>query len=163
MKIKFVLLIICILLLSFANSEDKDLARQNETIAIAFFNAWNSSDVDKLNSMFTDEFKYIEVHSGRSYSDTASFSAYAKGTLSGIPDSKFDVVSVIANDEFASVEWIWKGTNSVGWDFMGIPATRKYFELPGVSIIKIENQKIKRVSDYWDKNSFMEAIGVANR
>ena len=43
---------------------------------------------------------------------------------------------------------------------MGIPATGKYFELPGVSVMEIENHKIKRNNDYWDWNTFMRLIGA---
>ena len=48
------------------------------------------------------------------------------------------------------VEWIWKGTNPVGWATMGIPATGKYFEIKGESEMKIENDLIRKNSDYWD-------------
>jgi len=56
------------------------------------------------------------------------------------------------------VEWIWKGTNPVGWATMGIPATGKYFEIKGESEMKIENDLIRKNSDYWDWNPFMTEI-----
>ena len=43
---------------------------------------------------------------------------------------------------------------------MGIPATGKYFELPGVSVMEIENGKITQNIDFWDWNSFMRLIGA---
>lgn len=43
---------------------------------------------------------------------------------------------------------------------MGIPATGKYFELPGVSVMEIENKKIKRNNDYWEWNTFIRMIGA---
>jgi len=45
----------------------------------------------------------------------------------------------------AVIEWIWKGTNSVGWKDMGITATNKYFELRGLSLMEIENGLIKKI------------------
>ena len=160
MKLNLALSVLFILATSFTNCSEKNSVHKNESIAKSFIEAWNSHDANRLNSLFADEFIYIEVNSGRSYSDTDAFSAYANGTFAGIPDSKFEIVSIMANEQFAAVEWIWKGTNTVGWDFMGIPATDKYFELPGVSVMKIENQKIVRTSDYWDENSFMQLIGA---
>lgn len=160
MHTKLLLSAIFILVTSFAFSDKKDHAKENETIARNFIEAWNSHDIDSLNSLFADEFIYLEVASGRSFSTKEGLSNYGNLTIKGIPDSKFEVVSVMANEQFAAVEWIWKGTNSVGWDFMGIPATNKYFELPGVSVIEIKNQKIIRNSDYWDWNSFMRLIGA---
>jgi steroid delta-isomerase-like uncharacterized protein len=160
MKTNLALSVICILAVSFANCSEKKSIHKNEAVARAFIEAWDSHDMNRLNSLFAEEFVYLEVASGRSYSTRDALSNYGNATIAGIPDSKFYVVSVVANEKFAAVEWIWKGTNSVGWDFMGIPATNKYFELPGVSVMEIENQKIKRNSDYWDWNSFMRLIGA---
>ena len=54
------------------------------------------------------------------------------------------------------VEWLWKGTNSVGWETRGIPATGKYFEINGESVMRIENDLlIQRNSDYANWNSFL--------
>ena len=58
------------------------------------------------------------------------------------------------------VEWIWKATNTVGWPSMGIPATNKYFEIRGTSVMNIENGLIKRNSDYWDWKTFLTGIGI---
>ncbi len=160
MKLNLALSVLFILAIPFTNCSEKNSVYKNESIAKSFIEAWNSHDANRINSLLADEFMYIEVCSGRSYSDTSTFSAYVNGTLAGIPDSEFEIVSVIANEQFAAVEWIWKGTNSVGWEYMGIPATNKYFELPGVSVMKIENQKIVRNCDYWDWNSFMQLIGT---
>lgn len=160
MKTNLILSVICILAMFFTNCSDKKSVQENESVARAFIEAWDSHDMNRLNSLFADEFVYLEVASGRSYSTEEALANYGNATIAGIPDSKFEIVSVMANEKFAAVEWIWKGTNSVGWDFMGIPATNKYFELSGVSVMEIENQKIKRNSDYWDWNTFMQLIGA---
>lgn len=159
MKIKSAFFIFCILIMSYSFQSRNNPVRENEMIARAFIEAWDSHDMNKLNSLFADEFVYLEVASGRSYSTKDVLSNYVNATISGIPDSRFEVISVLANEQLAAVEWIWKGTNTVGWEQMGIPATNKYFELSGVSVMEIENQKIKRNSDYWDWNSLMRLIG----
>ena len=96
----------------------------------------------------------------RVYSGKEAIKNYIQATIDGIPDSKFEVVTVLANADFASVEWIWKGTNTVGWPAMGIPATHKFMELKGASVMKIEKGKIKSNHDYWDWNSFLKEIGI---
>ena len=136
------------------------LANENESIARSFIEAWNSHDASRLTSLFADEFVYLEVASGRKYIKEETLASYFNLTIEGMPDSEFELVSVVANENFASVEWIWEGTNSVGWDFIGIPATGKHMKLPGVSVMEIENQKIVRNNDYWDWSSFMKGIGV---
>ena len=160
MKLNTVLFTIGLSGLLLLSCDEKKVIQQNERIANSFIKAWDSHDATELKNLFAEELFYTEVASGRIYSNKDALASYYTSTISGVPDSKFEVVSVIANEKYAAVEWIWKGTNSVGWDFMGIPATGKYFELPGVSVMEIENQKIKRNSDYWDWNTFMKLIGV---
>ncbi len=137
----------CIPTISCANTSEKNRVKrvkENETIARTFIEAWDSKDIDKLCTLFVDDFVYPEVASGHSYTTNEALSNYGNLTIQGIPDSKFEIITLVANEKSAAVEWIWKGTNSVGWDFMGIPATGKYFELPGVSFMEIENRKMKR-------------------
>jgi ketosteroid isomerase-like protein len=43
---------------------------------------------------------------------------------------------------------------------MNIPATGKSMKLKGISVMDIENGKIKSNRDYWDWNSFLKGIGV---
>ncbi len=151
-----------LLLLIFltVNCTRNKLAQQNASIARSFIEAWDSHDASRLTSLFADEFVYLEVASGRKYIKEETLASYFNLTIEGMPDSEFELVSVVANENFAAVEWIWEGTNSVGWDFMGIPATGKHMKLPGVSVMEIENQKIVRNNDYWDWSSFMKGIGV---
>jgi steroid delta-isomerase-like uncharacterized protein len=156
----YLFLSICILALSFANKSENNPVKENEAIARELMKAWDSHDTDKLCSLFADEFVYTEMASGNSYSNKYTLSTYFNSTIAGIPDTKVEIIAVMANEKFAAVEWIWKGTNTVGWDFMGIPATNKYFELPGVSVMEIENQKIIRNNDYWEWNTFIRLIGA---
>jgi steroid delta-isomerase-like uncharacterized protein len=114
--------------------------------------------VDELVALFTDDCLYEEVASGRTYTNKQAIASYIGSTLSGIPDSEFEVSELISTESFGVAEWIWKGTNSVGWPHMDIHPSDKYFELRGISFLEIVNGKIKRVSDYWDWKSFIQGI-----
>jgi|GEM_PF-830560 len=143
-----------------SHGPENELVQENEAIAETFITAWDIHDANMLSSLFADEFAYIEVTSGRVYNDKMALAMYAESTLSGLPDSRFEVVTVVANEKYAAVVWIWKATNTVGWPYMGIPATDKYFEMLGASVMEIENGKIIWNKDYWDWNTFMQMIGV---
>ena len=149
-----IVLIVC----GCENCEKK--VKKNEAVAKLFINYWNAHNIEMLISLFAEDCLYEEVATGRSYSSKEGIAAYAKSTISGVPDSKFEIITIIADSEMATVEWVWKGSNSVGWEELGIPATDKYFELRGVSVMKIENGLIRRNSDYWDWNTFKIMIGA---
>jgi steroid delta-isomerase-like uncharacterized protein len=45
----------------------------------------------------------------------------------------------------------------------GIPATGKQFSVRGVSILELEDGKIRRCSDYWDMAEFLKQLGVMSQ
>lgn len=162
MKTMLLFITPCIILLCTCcgGQTNSNLIEKNETIAKSFIETLNSHDVNKFSELFAESGIYEEVPSGRSYTTREKIAEYIGSTISGIPDTKFETINVLANDSIAVVEWIWKGTNSVGWADMGLPSTNKYFELRGLSIMVIKNGLITRNSDYWDWNTFLIGIGA---
>ena len=152
-------LLFALLVVTVSGCDNKETST-NEGIARSFMEAWSEHDIDKLTALFAEECLYEEVASGRKYTNRKDIGNYASSTISGVPDTKFEIVEIAASGDVALVEWIWKGTNSVGWPDMGIPATNEYFELRGASVLKIEKGLIVRASDYWDWNSFIKGIGA---
>lgn len=153
-------LLLCSTLTSISNEKHEKKIRQNEVLVNSFIEALNVKDMDKLTSLFIDDGTYEEVCSGRFHKGKKAISAYIAATLEGIPDSKFELVSISCSANHAMFEWIWKGTNSVGWPAMKLPPTSKHLELRGVSVMDIENGRIRANRDYWDWNSFMKGIGA---
>ena len=140
MKTKSVIRTLCILLLlplTGCHGPRKNI-QDNEAVARKYINSWTAHDVEAITSLYAENCLFEEVGTGRSFSGREEIAGYAASTLSGVPDSKFIIITLFADEESAVVEWVWKGTNSVGWPEMGLPATGKYFELRGVSVMKIE-------------------------
>ena len=153
-------IVLLALIISPIGCEKSINQQNNEEVAKAFIEAWSKHEINELTNLFDEECLYEEVASGRSYSNKEDIAKYVESTLSGVPDSRFETIAIIANDEKAIVEWLWKGTNSVGWEIMNIPATNQSFEVRGVSVMHIQNKKITRNSDYWDWNTFITEIGA---
>ena len=158
MNSKRVTYFITILLVTTISGCANKKIRQNETIARSLVEAFSTHDIDKFTSLFVEDCLYEEVAAGKKYEDKKAIAEWASYTISGIPDSELEIVSIIASDNMATIEWIWKGTNTVGWP--GAPPNNKYFEVRGVSVMVIEDNLIKRNSDYWDLNTFLKGIGV---
>jgi steroid delta-isomerase-like uncharacterized protein len=162
MKAKSIIICIGVLLIcsSCSGQNNKSLIQINESIANSFIEYLNAHDVDRFTALFAENCLYEEVAPGRTYKTREKLAIYIGSTISGIPDTRFETINVLANDSIAVIEWIWKGTNTVGWIDMGLPATNKYFELRGTSLMVIKNGFITRNSDYWDWNSFLIGIGA---
>jgi uncharacterized protein (TIGR02246 family) len=81
-------------------------SNENKAIATSFIKAWSSHSAEKLASLFSDDCLYEEVPSGRKFTSKQDIENYLKGTLSGVPNSVFEIVSVTGSDSTAAVEWI---------------------------------------------------------
>lgn len=154
------ILLLCNTLTGTSNETNDKKIRQNVVLVNQFIEALNEKDMDKFTSLFTENGTYEEVCSGRLNKGREAIENYIRLTIEGIPDSKFELVSISCDADHAMFEWIWKGANSVGWPSMNLPPTSKYFELRGVSVMDIENGRIRANRDYWDWNSFLKCIGA---
>ena len=67
---------------------------------------------------------------------------------------------LMSSNNIAMIEWVWKGTNTVGWPSMGISATNKYFEVRGVSVMTIEKGLIIKNNEFWDWNTLVTGMGI---
>ncbi len=150
----------CITITGFSSEKDNKKIRQNEELVNSFIEALNAKDIGTFASLFTEEGTYEEVCSGRLLKGREAIANYINATLEGIPDSKFEIITIVADDKHATVEWIGTGTSTVGWPAMNIPATEKSLNLKGISVMDIDNGKIKSNRDYWDWNSFLKGIGI---
>jgi steroid delta-isomerase-like uncharacterized protein len=162
LKIPRIIPIVLVIFIIFAIGCNKNSNKtlENENIARSFIKEWSDHNVGKLITLFANDCLYEEISTGSKFYGKKEIIGYARSTLNGIPDSKFEIVTVIANDTMASIEWIWTGTNTVGWSDMGIPATNKHFELRGVSVMAIKDNLIQRNCDYWDWNTFIKSTNV---
>jgi steroid delta-isomerase-like uncharacterized protein len=120
-------------------------AGKNEAMVKAFLEALSEHNIDLFPSFFADECLCEEVYSGRKYATKADIAGYIKSSLSDIPDWYFTIESIIADEDMPIVGWIWRGTNSVDWEFMVIPATNKYFELRGIAVMTIDKHLITKI------------------
>jgi steroid delta-isomerase-like uncharacterized protein len=161
---KTTILFTLLLLFPFSNHSksriETSVTDENKKIGIAFLETLSSGDLEQFVSLFDENASYEEVGTGRVYYGRQAIFEYIDATLQGIPDSKFNLAGIVADERTVSVEWLWKGTNSVGWPGMGIQPTNKYFELKGVSVMIIENGLIVKNRDYWDWNSLISKISI---
>lgn len=133
-----------------------DESVKNEATAHKFVECWTMENYLDLPKLFAEDCIYLEMPSGRTFTGKEAVKNFASATLYGIPDTYTEIVSIIANDKMAAVEWIMAGTNSVGWP--NIPATGKSFRLPILTIMEIENGLIIKNRDYWDWETFHNAV-----
>ena len=132
---------------------------QNMLIAQKFIDLWTNHDSIGIANLYADKFIGEDLAFGVKITDKPRVVRFVNGTVRGIPDLEFISTYIISNDSMAMVEWIWKGTFTNGF-LPNYPGTNKPFSVRGATVMNIRNKKIVRLTDYYDKNSFLKAVGL---
>ena len=120
--------------------------------------AWNSHDVEKTLSFFTDDCIYEDVPTGNVSRGKEELKAYISNTFAVFDDFKLEMKSSFIAGDWRGAEWIMSGRHT--GDIPGIPTTGKSFSVRGASINELQEGKIKRTSDYWNIVSFLQQVGL---
>ena len=123
-----------------------------------YLEAWNSHDVEKILTFFTDDCVYEDVATGAVNRGKEELKAFSSATFAAFADLKFERTSNFVAGDWRGAEWVMSGTH--GGDFPGLPATGKSFSVRGASITELHEVKIRRNTDYWNLASFLQQIGV---
>jgi steroid delta-isomerase-like uncharacterized protein len=137
-------------------TRDKDI--QSEKMFREYLTTWNTHDLDKMASFFTDDCVYENLASGHVYRGKDSLKAWAKMSFDAIPDFKLDVTSLFVSGDWVACEWVMTGTQT--GNAPDLPATGKSFSVRGSTIAQLKDGKILRNADYWDLATFLRQLGL---
>ncbi len=120
--------------------------------------AWSSPDtLEQLLSLFTDDCIYEDLPMGVITHGKGELEQFYHQTRHGIPDFTFKLTSQFVAGNRAGAEWIMAGTHQ--GDLPGLPATHKPVSIRGASLFELQDQKIKRCSDYFDMVAALKQLG----
>ena len=129
-----------------------------ERMMLDYLAAWNSHDVDKILSFYTEDCIYEDVATGNVSRGKEELKAYVGNTFAMFADFKLEMKSSFVAGDWRAAEWIMSGRHT--GDIPGIPTTGKSFSVRGASINELHEGKIKRTSDYWNQVSFAQQVGL---
>ena len=134
------------------------MAIDMKKVAKDLIGAWNSHDVDKIASFFTDDCVYEDLAFGMVARGKKEINDFLKVTFVWSPDLKFELKSFFGAGGRTATEWVMTGTHA--GELPGMPATGKSFSLRGVSISEQREGKISRNTDYYNLVSFLQQVGL---
>jgi steroid delta-isomerase-like uncharacterized protein len=134
-----------------------------DRFAVAWLDAFNAADVDRILTFYNHDAVYEDVPSldngwdalldGREMIKAALVSGFEE-----FPDQNFELVSASCAGDRLVVEWIMTGTN-LG-DFPGMTATGRSISIRGVSLVQLEKGKIAKQRDYYDGYLLLSQLGI---
>ena len=120
----------------------------NTFSAEAWYTAISSHEIERVLAFVSPQIRYEDVPTSTVSEGPEAVTAFFGRVWSAIPDMRMVPTNVLTTGNAVAVEWIATGTHS--GDFPGLPATGNPFHIRGISMIELEGEHVRRVSDYWD-------------
>ncbi len=110
----------------------------------------NAHDLARMNALYTADVVGDEV-ADPPVRDRIGLEESYRELLYSFPDCKAELLNIFSGGDQVLAEIRWTGTNTR--EFRGQPATNKLTDLRIAYIFKIEGDKIKKVTEYYDSAS----------
>lgn len=135
---------------------------KNIAIAHRFMDEiWNQQKFEVADEIFSEDF-ITETISNNPVpwegKGPESMKHHIEHWLVSVPDMRFHVDNLIADENHVVIHWNATGINEK--PFMGIPATGKPIKLLGVTISRVENGKITLNQTMLDTLGFLQQLEV---
>lgn len=130
---------------------------ENKAITRGFFDkVWSGGNLEVMEELAS---KDIIVHSAAmEFTGTEAYKKYMLGFRNAFPDIKFTIMEQIAKNDMVVDRFIVRGTHK--GELWGIPPTGKKFEVMGIGISRIENNKMVEIWGVFDALGLMRQLGV---
>jgi steroid delta-isomerase-like uncharacterized protein len=120
--------------------------------------AWNSHDLDKTISLYTDDC-VLEDNLDVVCHGKKELVAFCKSTFIDFPDLRLESKSLFNTVNWVALEWTMTGIQAHSSN-AATPATGKSVSVRGASIIEIHNGKIRRETYYYNVLTVMRQLGL---
>ncbi len=131
-------------------------------IAKAAVTAYNEKDWNKTRDMLAADAVYDEKATNRRLEGAGQIVEAFQGWANAFPDSKATFIREFASGDTAVLELVWKGvhTGPLQTPTGAIPASNKSIELAACEVFRVEGEKIKSSSHYFDMLTLLKQIGA---
>jgi len=130
-----------------------------EKIARNYMSIWNYNNQEKLDD-FADKNLVVDYsHFPHPIIGINNYKNTLEETYSYFPDIAIELKEIIIaeNEKKVTVLWKYKGTHKKG-EIFGIKASNKKVEVNGITILNIENNKVKLEKGIVDNMSLLEQV-----
>ena len=132
----------------------------SEDVVRAYFDALNERDYEQAAALFSDDCEFVSVASGVKFTGTDSMLHGLREFTEAFPDWAVEVANVVASGPYVSTEWRTTGTHE--GEFRGESPTGIRFRREGCSVAEVEDGRIVRYRDYYDRATLLEQLGLSD-
>lgn len=127
-------------------------------IAKKWIDAMNKHDVDQMSALSWEDAVGDEVADPPPAAGRDAIAKSYRELFHGFPDCQAEILNVFSGPDQVLAEVRWYGTNKA--DFKGTPATGKVVDIRIAYIFKIDEGKIRRITEYYDGAAVVDQMGL---
>lgn len=131
---------------------------KNKTLGQQIIDAWNSRTDEIILPFYTYDYVVEDITAGRIREGWEGMRQWTKSVFTAFPNLHYTLVDHVEKDDKLVLHWFAKGNHQ--GPLMRIPATGKNVFIHGMSILTIENGKIKSGQVMWDLAGVLRQIGL---
>ena len=135
------------------------MSEANKDVVRRIEEAWNSNQLDKLDALFTLDFKQWSGFPGRPATIESAKQAHQM-SVQAMPDRRTEIQDMIAEGDQVMVRIRMTGTNTGGFPAFGIPANGNKADVEWISIYGVKNGKATEHRAVMDVMGFMQQMGA---
>jgi steroid delta-isomerase-like uncharacterized protein len=123
-----------------------------KSVLEAYVSAWNRHDFAAFDKVLAADAIHDDIGYGFHGQGSAQIKDFMREVLKAEPDYDWRLTNIIVSGSDLAAEWTWTATYT--GDSPNGPVVRQRISGRGVAVVRIENGRIKRFTDYYDVASF---------
>ena len=137
---------------------------ETERIVRIFHGSWDLRDPDRGAAVIADDCRFEDVARGEMLAGPEGYKRDYERWRTAFPDGECKIVNVIAQGDWAVVEFVNRGTqtgvlhSSLG-DF---PPSGRRMEMRYCSVMRVEDGKVVEGRDYYDSAGIARQLGFVD-
>ncbi|GAB3669787.1 hypothetical protein GCM10027589_37930 [Actinocorallia lasiicapitis] len=138
-------------------------AANKELVNSFFERVWNKGDFGYMDEVYTEDFQLNALWQNTSLGRSGQASkeearTTIQGWLAGFPDMHVTVEEQLGEGAFVASRHIAAGTHTA--EFKNLPITGRFGAVSGITVNRIEGDRIAEVWTCWDAVGMMQQLGI---
>jgi steroid delta-isomerase-like uncharacterized protein len=126
-----------------------------------FEEVWNNGRADAIDEMLAEDgIAYGLGSQGGELIGPAGFKPFFQTFRAAFPNVKIRILDTIADGDKVAARWVVTMTHE--GDDLGFAATGRSAEVTGMTIVRVEDGKIKEGWNNWDLLGLLQQLGAAS-
>jgi steroid delta-isomerase-like uncharacterized protein len=144
--------------MSTGNAKVKTKETTIKPLGQQIIDAWNTRTDEVIFPFYTSDYVVEDITAGRIREGYEGLRQWTKSVFTAFPNLHYTLVDHVVNDDKLVLHWLAKGNHQ--GPLMKIPATGKNVFIHGMSILTLENGKVKHGRVMWDMAGVLRQIGL---